>query len=479
MHFSHRSGVTWGDYLLTESATSSIRSSVNQQTQALVASNERMQASLEQMGRGIADGLAELNASFNWGMSEMLISIGALNDSLEQLIALARNPSQTWSYEQFNIARDAFKRGLFDDALSYVKTAIEGNASQTGYRLDHRFYMLVGLIHLGNHHSQQELIDLDAAEQAFLEAAKYAKSTDVAEAGRAMLSAGWAAFCQKDIGKARKYVTEAIQLNSQLSEAYFLEAKLYMAEDTPGPSLIPLMQAIQLDRDYMLKAQDDPDFLAHSSEVDGLYRQLLESKQERYKELTQALEARMQRIDSFRQSYERIRVDYSEVKDILEDAAKVAAEATYFALDDAVKLVQKANKALDTAIQDAIEGARYLLRQEHAPKRPHGYREKTVDAEALDKGCYSVSLIMLLWGVALYFYAKEELVRSRWPSWHDPISEMLLPWGASIILFGFPLFFIAKAIIKRRIVSKRAKIEADKKAEFEELEAKGVEISKL
>ena len=71
------------------------------------------------------------------------------------------------------------------------------------------------------------------------------------------------------------------------------------------------------------------------------------------------------------------------------------------------------------------------------------------------------------------------MVRSRWPSWHDPISEMLLPWGASIILFGFPLFFIAKAIIKRRIVSKRAKIEADKKAEFEELEAKGVEISKL
>jgi hypothetical protein len=479
MQFSHRSGVTWGDYLLTESATASINAGMRSQTQALVASQERTQQSMQQMSEQLQSGLAELSAAFNWGMSELLIAIGDLNDTLEQLIALARNPSQTWAYEQFNIARDAFKRHLFDDALTYVNSAIDGSASQTGYRLDHRFHMLLGLIRLGNHHSDADLIDLPAAEQAFLAAAKYAKATAPEEAGRAMLSAAWAAYCQAQIEQAESYVSEALALNSQLSEAHFLQAKLYMAKDLPAGALMPLSQAIALDRDYMLKVQDDPDFEPHQAQIESLYAQLVDSKKEQFAQQQQSFVARLEAIKDFKAGYRFLNADLSEVEDTLKQAAQIAAEGNYFAYDDALAALRHAETQLAKAKQQAVEQGREDIRNATQPKYRAATPEDQARNQAQDKGCLATLVIFVLWSIALYVYVKLEVVRNMWPTWYDPIVEMLPLWIASLLFVAIPLYYILKGVLRVRFNRKYKQEAINGEARREEFAQKAKQLLQM
>ena len=56
-----------------------------------------------------------LNAKFDWGFSQLIAGIGRTNDSLEELIATAKTPAETWAYEQHEIARDAIRRELYPE----------------------------------------------------------------------------------------------------------------------------------------------------------------------------------------------------------------------------------------------------------------------------------------------------------------------------------------------------------------------------
>lgn len=94
--------------------------------------SERQIGALETLNYHMADvmdGIWELNSTFQWGISRVLVNLGGLNDSFEKLIKIARTPSQTWAYEQFEIAREAFTKGHYNDALKSVQIAIDGYGS--------------------------------------------------------------------------------------------------------------------------------------------------------------------------------------------------------------------------------------------------------------------------------------------------------------------------------------------------------------
>ena len=80
----------------------------------------------------IQSSLTELSAKFDWGIGQLQTAIGGVNDSIQELIRIAKTPEQTWAFEQFDIARDAFRRQLFDDALDHVNRAIQGFQSLHG-----------------------------------------------------------------------------------------------------------------------------------------------------------------------------------------------------------------------------------------------------------------------------------------------------------------------------------------------------------
>lgn len=215
--------------------------------------------------------LATLNATFEWGFSGVMAKLGGLNDSLNDLIRIAKTPAQTWAYEQFDIAREAFSKGLYEDALTYIQYAITGFGSYTGYRLEHRFHQLLGIIRLGSYDNIDEsIVNLAEAENAFREAAKYAEKVLPEDAAMAMLSAGWSAYCQGEMERARSHTQKALEYRKGFSEADFQLAKIEMHEGRVDEGLPPLRRAIMREPEYVIKAASDMDINKHNEAMRSL-----------------------------------------------------------------------------------------------------------------------------------------------------------------------------------------------------------------
>ncbi len=322
--YVHGTSLSYRDYLQAKSIEDNICHEINHNTRTIIASNQQLQqqnisvysreqkVQREQLDRqidatyrlaqataqgfdrlagemdagfdrvvyaldDIKDGICELNASFDWGFSQLIATMGTMNHSIEILIKCAKSPTQTWAYEQYEVSRDAFRQELYEESLEYVNRAINGFGSNTGYMLDHRFHFLLGLIHLPDKTKKPESIaSLFKAEKAFASASKYARRDDPKDASRALVSAGWAAYCQGNMAVAQNHLKDAIALNQEMGEAYFLLAKTLMHIDQPDDALIPLRAAIVLDRDYSIKAGCDGDFQTHQTKLDALFESLRE-----------------------------------------------------------------------------------------------------------------------------------------------------------------------------------------------------------
>lgn len=254
-----------------------IEASTDRITDTLSEGFDRLSYDLQKISLGVS----ELNATFHWGFGQLIAEIGHVNDALSELIKIAKTPIQTVAFNHFEIARDAFRQGLFQEALEELNKAIHGDQTSPGYKLEWRFHQLVGIIRLGFADCDPSLIDLKQAEESFLFSARYAKTDYPEEAGRALLSAGWATYCQGKMKEALAHTEQAIVLSPRFGEAFFQAAKVQMALDEIDIAFPLLAKAIDLDRFYALKAACDGDF----QKYDDKLRAFLEAlRQEKYKE---------------------------------------------------------------------------------------------------------------------------------------------------------------------------------------------------
>ena len=215
----------------------------------------------------IADEISGLNASFQWGFGQMIAQMGGMNDSLNTLIKLAKEEVQRLAYNHFEIARDAYRRALYEECLEELDKAINGDHVSSGYKLEWRFHQMQAVIRLGFFGCNPDLVDPGQAEQSFLLAARYARSDDPEEAALALMGAGWSAFVQGKLPEALKYTNQAVALDPDLTEALFQGAKIRMASGKPGEALPLLGQAIDQDPAYVVKASADGDFRRHETEL--------------------------------------------------------------------------------------------------------------------------------------------------------------------------------------------------------------------
>jgi len=223
----------------------------------------------------IDSSLMRIESILNWGFSESISLLKCTNEKLDELIILAKTPAQTWSYNQFDIARDAFRQHLYPEALKHLDRAIEGLGDHPGYPLEHRFYLWKGVILLGsNKNYDEDLVDLPKAEHVFLSAARYAKKDFPEEAARAFLSAGWAAYCCGSMKDAEHHTTESLALDPMLAEAKFQLAKINMHERRPDTAFPLLREAVYLDKGYAIKSCADDDFLNYSSEMEEFFEEM-------------------------------------------------------------------------------------------------------------------------------------------------------------------------------------------------------------
>ena len=271
--YAYHIGLSWPDYLKVNEI-SGVGDDVRQLHYEVSSSNRQIIATYEELQRehitaieslndavssgfeqlsfdmqAISSGITELTSVFEWGFSELIAGVGRMNDLLSELVQIAKTPAQTWAYEQFEIARDAFRQGLYEEALDYLNRSIEGYGSNTGYKIEYRFHFLLGTIRMGSfQNTVQGIVNLIEAENAFLNAARYARQDFPNEAGRAFLSAGWTAYCQGKMPDAKQYTEQALSLYPDLPEAHFQSAKIQMHVGNPDGALPFLKQAIELDR---------------------------------------------------------------------------------------------------------------------------------------------------------------------------------------------------------------------------------------
>lgn len=292
---------------------------ISQQTREVIASNEAlareniqaMQDATAQLSSVLSDGFSQisydlhdisvgisgLDATFHWGFSKMLASMGRMNDSFADLIKIAKTPAQTAAYEQYEIARDAFRQQLYAECLDALNKSIFGDHTSAGYKLEWRFHQMKGVIQLGFAEGDFSLMDHDKAEKTFLLAARYAKADYPEHAGQAFLSAGWAAYCQGRMKEAISHTEQAIAVYPRLGEAFFQIAKVYMAMDQAEVALPILSKAIDLDRFFAMKAAGDGDFHKYDERLRGFLDAL---RQEKYRQCVPKVKAALEKIQFWR-----------------------------------------------------------------------------------------------------------------------------------------------------------------------------------
>ena len=287
-------GESWHEYLQRSTITNDLTMAQQESSRAMIGAiseqtfsiltgiesstsvlSEGMYAGFSMLGGQmdmIAQEISGLNASFQWGFAQMIAQMGGMSASLQKLIQIAKTPVQTWAYNQFEIARENFRKGLYTNCLKRLDKAINGDQTSAGYEEEWRFHQMIGVVRLGFFGCEAKLIDLAQAEQAFLLAAGYAKVDEPQEAARAFLSAGWSAFVRGELPVALRHTEQAIALDANLTEALFQAAKIQMASGAPRLALPVLRKAIDQVPTYVVKAAADGDFRRHEEDLNSFYK---------------------------------------------------------------------------------------------------------------------------------------------------------------------------------------------------------------
>ncbi|MEI6137372.1 MAG: hypothetical protein WCQ48_08190, partial [Chloroflexota bacterium] len=156
-----------------------------------------------------------------------------------------------------------FSRQHCREALQAIEKALNGDSkSTTGYRLDWRFYHQKALVHLGGPGEGHAHLDLERAGECAAKAIEFAASGgDLPGASVSCLTASWVDYCGQRFGTALDWALRAIQFDHENSQADFQAAKVLMASGKPQDAVPYLLDAVRLDRRYVLRVGDDGDFL--------------------------------------------------------------------------------------------------------------------------------------------------------------------------------------------------------------------------
>ncbi|MCB1641826.1 MAG: hypothetical protein KDI37_08850, partial [Xanthomonadales bacterium] len=207
------------------------------------------------------------------GFGQISLGLNRITESIQQLIRIAQTPDQTWALEQFSISQDAFRRNLFEESLDYINRAISGFGPKPGYRLEHRFYMMRGLIRLGNYRNfDAGIVNLEEAVDDFLLGAKYAEHDHHQDCARSLGLAGWAAYCIGRMEDAERYLRMSVDKNPSDFQSAFDYAKVCLHRDNKDQGLEYFDKALRADFKYGLRAGADEDFLRWKDEVRRVIR---------------------------------------------------------------------------------------------------------------------------------------------------------------------------------------------------------------
>ena len=202
-----------------------IRSDIRQSTYAIVASQamlaETFQHGFNSVNNTLEIGFDRMSAR----MADIADSIDSMSDKicskLDEIHDIVNNPLLTQSRELYRRALVNFEKGYYEEALEDIKAAVEKN------KTDFISWNLLGQIYLFGAGKFSNVINLDEAENAFFNAAKYID----ADIGRSKEANKLASEIYYYLG-----YTRLVKSNDMLAESKVDESnkKLIEAENASG-----------------------------------------------------------------------------------------------------------------------------------------------------------------------------------------------------------------------------------------------------
>lgn len=267
-------------------------------------------SSIRDLQSATEDGFRRVGSILDWGFARVAILLGRTNDLLAEIKNFIENPSLTWAYEQFNRARDLFRRGHYKDALQWIGYAINGHANELGDRTEHRFHFLRGVLLLGDRtNNSEDVVDLAAAEEAFVLTSRYAAHDFPKEAAHAQLYAAYAANSQGKYDIAAAHAEKGLALHETAGLHYELaRSSLQLGRQTEAAE--HLKWSIRLDKNLLLIAPTDAAFRSSTTFLQETFQVLLSEARRLAKEAAALVANEKERISHasftsrvFRQTY--------------------------------------------------------------------------------------------------------------------------------------------------------------------------------
>ena len=230
---------------------------------AIIVSQYRIADKIDIATREITEGFQELQATFDWGFTELIWQIEQERKVLKDILEVLQAPLDTQAKELKKRAEYAYQNDWIDDAL---KDFLE---SEKKNRYDFTIHQNLGNIYLF------EKKDPDKALEYYEKAVKYATPKSSYYTSVSLLHEGLVKYLQKDFKEAYNATLKAIELSPDFYEAHYQHAQYCANIGKYDETIKHLKKAIvEGDKYYCVKADSEKDFDVMKEQLKSLFKEL-------------------------------------------------------------------------------------------------------------------------------------------------------------------------------------------------------------
>ena len=233
-------------------------------TDRIIASNDRIASYVKDLSHGIngvVEGISELKATFEWGISEVVWQMEQNRKELASINAGIWHPFDAAARNKKELAQKAYDRGWFTDAEKYFLD------SENIISFDFSIHISLGMIYLFHK------VDRQKALSYFDKAIMYAKPESNYYTSYALLYKSLILFDFGKVQEAEENSQVAIDLSPTFIEAYYQNAQYNSKLGNFSKAINQLDFAINNDKRYALKAEADILFNPMKSQILDLIKQ--------------------------------------------------------------------------------------------------------------------------------------------------------------------------------------------------------------
>lgn len=282
-----------------------LNSAIRENTYTLIASQRMLQETITQGFNAFSNAMGIGFDITNKNLAEAVIKLDEIHNILN-------NPLLTQSRELYRRALDNYKRGLYEEALEDGLGAVEKN------KTDFISWYLLGHIYLFGAGKFSNVIDVDKAEEAFLNAAKYidydlGKSEEANSLGSEIYYyLGYARLIKsndllvenkndesvKKLEEAEKASSESYRLSEKNLVALYEQAKELHFLGRDDEALQIVENLIRTEKNYAFRAANDKNFESLWNQIEDIIKRLADKLYNKMNLLLEDLSAQVHQLTS-------------------------------------------------------------------------------------------------------------------------------------------------------------------------------------